>query len=180
MPVANCPKCGKVFQKTLNSLCPGCHQSAIGQTGLVCQFLQGHPRRTLQEIASGCSVPIQDVETMLYSGKLGSVAHLIIFHCQSCSQLIPAMGANGRFCLNCAQKLENKGERKLLVPKKEAVSSPVSIAASAGASGKPSPVPPSALSLPPQGKIPPTPVEPKAESVSSRADTYGFTRYSEK
>jgi hypothetical protein len=81
MPVANCPKCNKVFQRTVNPLCPTCHQETLSNVSVVYRFVQEHPQQTLEQIAKHCNLTAKELETLK---------------------------RKGHFCPECAVKLEPK------------------------------------------------------------------------
>jgi predicted amidophosphoribosyltransferase len=169
MPVANCPKCNKVFQRTVNPLCPTCHQETLSNVSVVYRFVQEHPQQTLEQIAKHCNLTAKELETIVFSGKLGTAAHQIIFYCQGCNRKVSALKRKGHFCPECAVKLEPKNataevsERK--APKtartRPAIPSPEEIIEEEVAE---------TFAEPPQ----------KHESVSPLLDSYGFKRASEK
>lgn len=168
MPIANCPKCQKVFQRAMNLLCPTCHQASLGQANRVCQFIERHPHRTLEEIANACEIPLKDLEALLYSGKLGALIQQIIVHCQSCNNLIAPLGTTGRFCASCTHKLENKTGVLSKTAPLDKQSRPLSAPSSPHAKPMASP---SSLSFPVSEAT-----STKAESASSRMEPYGFKR----
>lgn len=132
MPIENCSKCQKIFQRTLHPLCPTCHQQSMGKLSEVYQFIQSNPQQTIEKVAAGCNLPVKELESMLYAGKLGDAAGKIMSHCQSCAKTIPVMGQKGRFCMDCATKLENKPEKETV--EKAATAAPLN---KRGVSGKP-------------------------------------------
>jgi predicted amidophosphoribosyltransferase len=119
MPVANCSKCNKLFQRTTVPFCPACQQESQSHISAVYRFIYDHPNLTTEEIAKQCDVPLKELEAMLFSGKLGTAAERVISHCQSCNRSIPALKQKGRFCPACALKLEVK-EREVPAADKQA------------------------------------------------------------
>lgn len=105
MPIANCAKCSKVFQRTSNPVCVECQQASASQISLVYRFLQNNPRVTLDEIAKYCKMAYKELEEMFLAGKLGTAAHSIIYPCQRCNCPMTATMRRGRFCINCAEKI---------------------------------------------------------------------------
>ena len=106
MPVSNCAKCKRVFSRTHSPLCPACQQAAFSQVSHVYRFVQGNPQMTLEEIAENCTVSVKELEKMLSEGKLGTAASKIIYHCQRCSVTLSVVMRRGRFCPECAEKIE--------------------------------------------------------------------------
>jgi predicted amidophosphoribosyltransferase len=178
MAIANCQKCNKLFQRTNASLCPACQQESVSNVSVVYRYIYDHPNQTVEEIATQCKVSLKELEAMLASGKLGTAAQHIIFHCQSCSRTIPAVKRKGHFCPTCASKLEVKSS----APEKAPADKQAPKAVKESHDTKPRLVDDSAPigsnnNLP----IPSTEsAHQKAESVSSSSDSYGFTRGSEK
>ena len=150
------------------------------QVSVICQFLHSHPAQTLEEVAAACGISGKELETLLYSGKLGTAAHKIICHCQACHKGISATGSKGRFCMDCAQKLENKAA-PVATPATNTVKTPIKrhhsveeepLSATCEVEHSLENEPATA---------PVTGVASKnEESASPFRDSYGFTRFSEK
>jgi hypothetical protein len=172
MPVANCPKCNKLFQRTTVPLCPACHQESQNHISAVYRFICDHPNQTTDEIAKQCNLPLKELETILFSGSLGTAAQHVIFHCQRCNRAMSALKRKGHFCPECAMKLDVK-EKEHPADKSAAKELPSAKAKPADDTRdvRANPAAGSALSE--------VPVAPKQESVRSLPDSYGFTRSSE-
>lgn len=108
MTVANCRKCRKIFQRTTNPLCSECHQQSLNQVSNAYRFIQENPHLTLEEVSDHCQIPYKELETMLFDGKLGTAAGSVIYHCQRCTRPMSAIMRRGRFCMSCADKIENQ------------------------------------------------------------------------
>lgn len=108
MPVANCARCKKIYQRTMDLVCPSCHQHSLDKTSMVYQYIQEHPGLSVKMVASQCKIATKELEEILLSGKLGTAANLVLYHCQCCSQILPASLLKGRFCSECADTWEIK------------------------------------------------------------------------
>lgn len=177
MPLSNCSKCNRLFQQTLNLLCPACHQEAMIRTSVVYEFLQSHPPQTLESVAAAFNLPIKELEGLLYSGKLGTAANKIICHCQACQKVLPLNGSKGRFCPDCALKLENKqsglGKNPTLSDKTITRHKSTQEAVTSSSSADMQAVSPAESTHPIAGIAPQN-----EESASPLGETYGFTRFS--
>ena len=172
MPITNCPKCNKIFQRTVNALCPSCHQASLSNVSMVYRFVQEHPQQTLEDIAKHCNLTPKELEVIVFSGKLGTAAHQIIFHCQGCNRKVSALMRKGHFCPECAGKLEPKNNPQEVSDRKP---------------------PKSIKTRPGERLLDEEPFEvmeddsqdfagspKKQESISPASDSYGFKRSSEK
>lgn len=177
MNIANCQKCNKPFQRTNSSLCPACQQESMSNVSVVYRYIYDHPNQTTEEIAKQCKLSLKELEALLLSGKLGTAAQHVIFHCQSCNRTIPALKRKGHFCLECAAKLEIKGGTQ----DRESSDKPAAKPLRENSEPKPRLVggPINALNDDMPGPFS-EPAPQKQESVSSLSDSYGFKRGSEK
>ena len=192
MNIINCARCNKIIQQSYSSLCPDCRAATYDHASHVRDFVLAHPGLLVEEVARDCQLSVKDMEEMLFSGRLGSAAAMILFKCQSCQTKMSAQHRKGRFCPDCANKIETqviqlereaaaqKEKEKAAQPQRKpdkkvpGPKGPSEVAASAGepaaeAAHKPTPPEPK-----PEGAGAEMPV--KQESASPASDSYGFKR----
>jgi DNA-directed RNA polymerase subunit RPC12/RpoP len=104
--IANCLHCNRIFRKHENPLCPECHQAALAKFSHVYRFVQENPNSTLENIAEQCNVPLREVQTLFFQGKLGTATAQIIYHCLRCNRPLAANMRKGRFCMHCTEQFE--------------------------------------------------------------------------
>jgi len=190
MDIANCIRCNKVFQKSQGALCSDCIGATKGLVRLVIDFVLEHPGLMVEDVAQKCHLPLKDMEEMLFSGRLASASAYIMFKCQGCHKKMSARLRKGRFCSECAEKIEskvnlperepgsgkekNKAMKRTGENKEDSLRQGVEIAAS----GNPHSVDGHAVAGAGPETIYPVPLEisPKQESVSPLSDSYGFKR----
>ena len=105
MNVANCTKCGKIFQRTNSPFCPTCFQDSVSNVSQVYRYIQSRPEAVIDDVASALGVPVKEIEQMIIEGKLGTAAGHLKSHCHNCETLMVA--SRGRFCTVCADKMEH-------------------------------------------------------------------------
>lgn len=192
MTIANCAKCNKVFQKMdASPLCSACMDATKSHAEHVTDFVWSHPGLTLEEVAKQCGLSVKDMEEMLFSGRLGRASAHVMFKCQSCHLKMSAQLRKGRFCPECAAKIESKVnqlEREASLQKEKSHPAPkrvsdkkedarnAPIEAAGAYLGDPTISEPQKPAIP-ETKRPETP--PKQESVSPALDSYGFKRVSD-
>lgn len=191
MPIANCAKCNKLHQQLNRSpLCPDCLDATHNHAQQVSDFIWAHPGLTVEEVAKQCELSIKDMEEMLFSGHLGSAGAYVMFKCQSCHLKMSAQLRKGRFCPDCASKIEskmNQMEREAAVQKEKA--QPIKRGADKKEDCSRSPIEAAGAYLgDPTISEPQKPAAPetkrvetpaKQESVSPASDSYGFKRVSD-
>lgn len=192
MKITNCMKCHKVIQQAHGPLCPDCRTATYGVAQQVSDFVFAHPGLILEDVARQCHLSVKDMEDLLFSGRLGSAASYVMFKCQSCHLKMSAQFRKGRFCPECANKIETQViqlEREAAA-QKEKLKSPVYRAPDkkedsgklpAEVAGKGADVAHPDLPKPAVPEAKPVAAESpaKQESVSPVSDSYGFKRVSD-
>jgi hypothetical protein len=87
-------------------MCPECHQIYMTKLSNVYRFIQENPLLTLEDIAEQCDLPLKEVESLFFQGKLGTATTQVIYHCQLCNRPMSASMRKGRFCVSCAEQFE--------------------------------------------------------------------------
>lgn len=164
MTIANCAKCGRIFQRTHSPMCPPCVQETASLISMVYRFIQANPALTIDQVADQCGLPLRDVEAMLFQGKLGTAAAHLMSYCQRCN--VPIVASRGHFCVNCAGKLENEATKQILPEDKPPP--PSAMAARQFHSGQPG-LKPNRLEF----------EDPRLHNKPAGENSYGFKRLSE-
>lgn len=109
--VANCPRCGAIFIKTLRPICHNCYIEQERSYEKVSSFLRKKENRkaTLQEVHEETGVDIQLIHQFIREGRL-IITHLpnITYPCDSCGSPI----REGRLCDSCKSNITD-GLKKL-------------------------------------------------------------------
>ncbi|MDQ0915738.1 flagellar protein [Paenibacillus sp. V4I5] len=107
--VANCPRCGKVFQKNLRNQCTDCSSSMDSMLTSSLEFLRKNHRSTNIQFSEATGVSQEQVHTWIKEGKLLlSDYPNLNYPCASCSK--PIRGQ--KLCPDCAYRI-NRDIREL-------------------------------------------------------------------
>ena len=108
MPIDNCKRCQKVFQRNVSPFCEECYQGRVTEFSDLYRFLQENASMPIEEVAETCQIPLRELEELLFSGQLGTAGTKVIHKCPRCKQHIPLNQQSGRFCQTCKAKMENE------------------------------------------------------------------------
>lgn len=102
MEVANCPKCGRVFTRVKDFLCPECTKKEEDTYNLVRDYIKENPKSTINQIVKDTGVSTKKINKYLRDGRLEVTSGISDFlKCMSCGASI----TTGKFCRNCSGKL---------------------------------------------------------------------------
>ncbi len=104
--IINCNRCGVVFRRTDSPSCPGCSAETKEEVHRVYRYVSEHPNETLKKIATQCGLPLNQLEVLFYAGSLGAAGASIRTHCHQCGVELISIRRKGRFCIDCADKVE--------------------------------------------------------------------------
>ncbi len=105
MPLANCSRCNRLFNRTLHEVCTDCREAEDAAYIQLCEYMGREPEATLPEAAEATGVDPEVIRRMVRSGRLvgfDSLA-LSVLACQRCG--VPV--SLGRFCANCQRELRH-------------------------------------------------------------------------
>ena len=106
MPIDNCKKCNRIFQRTQGaSVCHECEEESARHLSIAYWFIQNNPNLTLDEVARLCDVPYKELEAFFLEGKLGTATDQVIYRCQRCARPMANLCRRGRLCLHCAAEI---------------------------------------------------------------------------
>ena len=107
--VANCPRCGKVFQKNLRNLCLDCSSGIDVLLNSSLDFLRKHHRSTCEQVSAATGATQEQLTAWMKEGKLLlSDYPNLHYACASCSRPI----RKHKLCTDCTSRL-NRDIREL-------------------------------------------------------------------
>lgn len=107
--VANCPRCGKVFQKNIRNLCTACSGELDSALTQCLGFLQKNRKSTCEQVSAETGVPSEQIIVWIKEGKmLLSDYPNLNYPCSSCAKPI----RQHKLCPDCLMRL-NKDIREL-------------------------------------------------------------------
>lgn len=103
MPLANCPICNRLFNRTLNEPCPACREAEEEAYASLSEFLGRNPEADLEQVAAGTGVDADLIRRLVRTGRLIGFDALAmsVIACQRCG--VPL--GTGRFCSPCQREL---------------------------------------------------------------------------
>ena len=124
MSLANCSRCGQMFQKTGTSrVCFNCKEEEEAAYRAVRDFLETNPGSDIPTVAQGTGLDEALVLKLLQSGRLvtlGELASGMTIACERCGQTT----SSGRYCGPCVDLLGQafKNSQEALAERPEASS----------------------------------------------------------
>lgn len=102
MNVANCPKCGRIFVKGFNEVCPNCVKELEQQYEKCLRFLRDHRGCTIIELSEETGVSIRQITKFIREGRI-SIVHApnMFYSCEVCGTQI----RENTMCEPCRSKL---------------------------------------------------------------------------
>jgi len=102
LSLANCRRCGKLFNKTRHDVCPDCIHEEENKIAEIRDYLRVHPLANIYEVSQGTSATYEEIVDLIRRGKLMLRQYPnMTYPCERCG----APTQSGRFCMNCAQEL---------------------------------------------------------------------------
>lgn len=102
MNVANCPRCGKIFVKGFNDVCPNCVKEIELQYEKCVKFLRENRGAAIQELSEATEVSIKQITKFIREGRISIVnAPNMSYPCEVCGTLI----RENTMCEPCRAKL---------------------------------------------------------------------------
>ncbi len=101
--VANCPRCGRIYAKTLRNLCPDCLREEEELYEIVYRYLRDNPKSTVQQVSENTGVPEERILGFLRQDRImSSEWSQLTYPCERCGTQINT----GRFCESCNQEMQ--------------------------------------------------------------------------
>lgn len=102
MNVANCPRCGKIFVKGFNDVCPNCVKDIELQYEKCVKYLRENKGAAIQELSEATEVSIKQITKFIREGRISIVnAPNMSYPCEVCGTLI----RENTLCEPCRAKL---------------------------------------------------------------------------
>jgi flagellar operon protein (TIGR03826 family) len=102
MNVANCPRCGRIFVKGIQEVCPNCTKEIDLQFDKCFQFLRENRGCTLTELNEATEVSIRQITKFIREGRISiKNAPNMGYPCEVCGTDI----RDGSICDSCRNKL---------------------------------------------------------------------------
>ncbi len=115
MSIANCKRCGRVFQKTISPLCQNCLNYEDSQSREIYRYVQANPGVNEKKLAEQFEIPVQDVENLLFSGLLGTAGGLVLSQCARCKCDMSLIRQTKYYCEPCNRIIKEEIAGKNLI-----------------------------------------------------------------
>lgn len=106
----NCPRCGKLFVRTVRPICNDCQKEIDEQFKLVYDYLRKKENRqaTIYEVSENTGVSVAQIKQFIREGRL-IIRDLpnMGYPCESCGEII----REGRMCVACRKKFQGVAEK---------------------------------------------------------------------
>ncbi|MCL6594388.1 MAG: hypothetical protein K6T31_10460 [Alicyclobacillus sp.] len=105
MPIANCKRCNRLFNKVRRDICPVCVAEEDKAFEVVRAYLREHRDATIGEVAEQTGVDVALIIALIQDGRLILRDNPNIHYpCERCGAPTRA----GRFCSTCAKQLSEE------------------------------------------------------------------------
>ena len=98
MEAMNCPRCGKVFVRVIESICDACIKKEEHLFERVYDYIKENPDKTIQEVSDECEVSVKRILQYVRDGRIEARGGM---HgectCSKCGKTI----ISGRMCEKC-------------------------------------------------------------------------------
>ena len=98
MEAINCPRCGKVFVKISDPICPECVKEEEKIFDRVREYIRDNPNRTVKEVSDECDISVKRILGYIREGRINATSGMrdeIV--CSKCRKPI----LTGRMCEKC-------------------------------------------------------------------------------
>ena len=100
--IANCKRCGQLFQKTSREICLNCIKEQHELVRVIKDYLKKHRLATVPEVATDTDIAVEDIVDLIEEKILVLVDYPNMqITCERCGT--PTQ--DGRFCTNCRNDL---------------------------------------------------------------------------
>ncbi|SIS50877.1 flagellar operon protein TIGR03826 [Alicyclobacillus vulcanalis] len=102
MAIANCRRCGKLYNRVGRDICPDCMKQEDEHLTAIRAYLRQHPLANIYEVSNGTGVPYDEIVQFLRDGRLLLRNNPnMVYPCDRCGT--PTQ--SGRLCANCAKEM---------------------------------------------------------------------------
>lgn len=106
MAIENCRACGAIFQRFASPLCKTCEEKEQQVNGEIYRFIHDNPGTDMETLAIRFGMKTNEMNRLIFSGKLGTASQLVKCYCTRCKCEIPAGPQMARFCQKCQNSVE--------------------------------------------------------------------------
>ncbi len=100
--VTNCPKCGRLMQKGIRTVCPNCHQEIEKQYETCLKYLRENRKCTLGELSEATGVSMSQITKFIREGRISIAEHInMSYQCEVCGSSI----RESHLCETCRNRL---------------------------------------------------------------------------
>jgi len=120
MPIAKCPRCKKLFEKSGTTVCAKCLPDEETDYDTVREYVGRHPDCSAHEVAEETGVDEDCVLRMIDEGRILNAASQEPVACGRCGQ--PAISVTKRLCQACLTELNTQilhEQSRIKLPPKE-------------------------------------------------------------
>jgi hypothetical protein len=103
MPLATCPRCKKIFEKTRSIVCAKCQDDENADYDKIRAVLERNPNLNAEQAAEEAELPVQCVTRMMQEGLISNVSLSESVKCGRCGG--PAISLSKKLCQGCLEKL---------------------------------------------------------------------------
>jgi len=104
MNIDNCPRCGKVFVKGFNDVCPACMRKIDKEYETCANFLRENKGASITVLSDETGVSIKQITKFIREGRISLMdAPNLSYPCESCGILIQS----NNLCDSCRTRLIN-------------------------------------------------------------------------
>lgn len=105
MAIANCKRCGRIFNKVGRDICRDCIQAEDSMLTEIRQFLRKHAMANIYEVAEGTNVPHGHIVDFIRDGRLILRDNPnMTYPCERCGK--PTL--SGRLCATCTSEMSKE------------------------------------------------------------------------
>lgn len=102
VPIANCKRCGRIFNKVRRDLCPACVEEEEAAFLRVRDYLRQNKNATIGDVVENTGVPSEKIVQMIQDGRLLLRDNPnLVYPCERCGE----MTQTGRLCARCTQEM---------------------------------------------------------------------------
>lgn len=110
---ANCPRCGKLYNKSIGSVCSSCHREIEKQYEACLHYLRKHKGCNIYELSEATDVSVRQITKFIREGRISVMdAPNMGYPCEVCGTLIHA----GGMCDKCRTRLAKDVQRMTSPP----------------------------------------------------------------
>ena len=102
MNVANCPRCGKIYIKGFNDVCPNCVKEIDQQYERCLKYIRANKGVSINDLSEATEVSIKQITKFIREGRISIInAPNMSYPCEVCGTLI----RDKTICESCRSKL---------------------------------------------------------------------------